>query len=93
MALKDYDDNTYLLLKGRSITFGEWSVAPKNEWAAFGSQLGITINNYSAYSLKDRYWSQADYEYNASVYANFSKGVLYNAISAKYCYVRLSRKF
>ena len=58
MALSDYNNGaTYRFTDAKAITSGEWSTPSRNEWAAFGRELGITNSNYSGYGLKGYYWS------------------------------------
>ena len=58
MALSDYNNGaTYRFTDAKAITSGEWSTPSRNEWAAFGRELGITNSNYSGDGLKGYYWS------------------------------------
>ena len=61
MALNDYNNGaTYSFSNAKGITSGEWSMPTIELWAAFGSQLGITVSNYSGYGLNGMYWSSTE---------------------------------
>ena len=72
-----------------------WFVPSKEEWSAFGANLGITSSNYyKTFGLEDIYWSSSQRvdDYNAW-YADFHNGYLnyYNVHSGTY--VRLATTF
>ena len=55
-----------------------WFIPSKEEWSAFGEELGITKSNYSAKGLNSWYWSSSQYNtrtYDAW-YADFYNGFM-----------------
>ena len=76
-----------------------WFIPSKEEWSAFGGELGITTSNYSAKGLNSWYWSSS--QYNTSTYgawyARFSYGYMDNYFSiylvSNSYYVRLATTF
>ena len=57
-----------------------WFIPSKEEWSAFGEELGITKSNYSAKGLNGWYWSSSQY----GTYTDFA----WNAIIGKGCMER-----
>ena len=73
MALSDFENgHTYTFLDAEKIKSGEWRVPAKDEWAAFGGQLGITSSNYSGYGLQKIYWTSSEYVNFIGYYVSFS---------------------
>ena len=76
-----------------------WFIPSREEWSAFGGELGITTSNYSAKGLNSWYWSSS--QYNTSTYgawyARFSYGYMDNYFSiylvSNSYYVRLATTF
>ena len=91
MALKDYDSVQYEYKDAKGITSGAWSVPTRNEWAAFGAQIGITAGNYNSYGLSAGYWSSSDYNSSYGYMAYVRGGGMINSFSGYY--VRLARTF
>ena len=92
MALSDYNNGqVYTFDNARKITSGEWRVPARDEWVAFGGQLGITTSNYSGYGLKDKYWSST-FNIGLGFYVNFSRGNIGIGYTIDYP-VRLARTF
>ena len=98
MALSDYDTSTHTWSDARyktqtvgSVTF---RLPSKEEWAAFGGQLGINTSNYSSsYGLSRWYWSSTE---RASSYAwgAYVNGGYMNYFDKTYDnYVRLCATF
>ena len=70
-----------------------WYVPSKEEWSAFGSQLGITSSNYGNKGLSDWYWSSSQDDAILVWTADFYGGRMYdNAVSGYNC-VRLGVTF
>ena len=46
-----------------------WFIPSKEEWSAFGGELGITTSNYSAKGLSISYWSSSQYSTPSTEYA------------------------
>ena len=96
MALSDYNNSaTYYYDDAKGITSGEWRVPTRNEWAAFGGELGITTSNYSGYGLEVVYWTSSADSGIYGYYANFSARRIINSYDGDYdsCPVRLARTF
>ena len=96
MALSDYNNSaTYYYDDAKGITSGEWRVPTRNEWAAFGGELGITTSNYSGYGLEVVYWTSSADSGIYGYYANFSARRIINSHNGDYdsCPVRLARTF
>ena len=96
MALSDYNNSaTYYYDDAKGITSGEWRVPTRNEWAAFGGELGITTSNYSGYGLEVVYWTSSADSGIYGYYANFSVRRIINSHNGDYdsCPVRLARTF
>ena len=91
MALKDYDSVKYEYKDAKGITSGAWSVPTRNEWAAFGAQIGITAGNYNSYGLSAGYWSSTDYNSSYGYMAYVRGGGMINSFNGYY--VRLARTF
>ena len=75
-----------------------WFIPSKEEWSAFGEELGITKNNYNAKGLSSSYWSSSQYTTTANYawYAYFSRGYMdydLNRDINSYGYVRLATTF
>ena len=72
----------------------KWFVPSKDEWSAFGSNLGITSDDYnSKYGLYDYYWSSSQFDTFYAWLAYFSNGYLnLGNVSYGNC-VRLSATF
>ena len=70
-----------------------WFVPSKEEWSAFGEELGITSSNYSEKKLSDWYWSSSQGNTSYAWLANFSLGYMgHNRVDYDRC-VRLSATF
>ena len=71
-----------------------WYVPSREEWAAFGGQLGITKSNYENKGLSDMCWSSSQYNADIAWGANFYNGyVYYYTVSFNSPYVRLGATF
>ena len=73
-----------------------WFIPSKEEWSAFGEELGITESNYSAKGLNDLYWSSSQYNTNADLAwrAIFMHGYMWGSNHILiYDYVRLATTF
>ena len=70
-----------------------WYVSSREEWAAFGDQLGITTNNYGNKGLKNYYWSSSQGNTSNAWDANFSGGYMDNIRVRNTSYVRLGATF
>ena len=70
-----------------------WYVPSKEEWSAFGQELGITSSNYQDKGLSYNYWSSSQYGASSAWYATFVSGFMssYGAYNV-YC-VRLGTTF
>ena len=98
MALSDYDTSTHTWSDARyktqtvgSVTF---RLPSKEEWAAFGGQLGINTSNYSSsYGLSSWYWSSTEDDSSYAWYARFNNGYMYNDYKAYSSCVRLCATF
>ena len=80
MALNDID-GTYYFDAAQNLGSNGWTVPSKDEWAAFGAQLGINASNYAGYKLQARYWSSSKsygvFNINYyGYYADFSSGTI-----------------
>ena len=72
----------------------KWFVPSKDEWSAFGSNLGITSDDYnSKYGLYYGYWSSSQNYTITAWLAFFVSGYLNNIIVNSNDYVRLSATF
>ena len=72
-----------------------WFIPSKEEWSAFGEELGITKSNYSAKGLSKWYLSSSQgttYAYDAW-FAGFNSGYMYGNGSNYTFYVRLATTF
>ena len=71
----------------------KWFVPSRDEWIAFGSNLGITTSNHGNFDLSDHYWTSSQF----SIFGVYS--VHYNYCSIDHtdvrniAYVRLSAVF
>lgn len=74
---------------------GEWSLPSKDDWAAFGGELGINDSNYPKYGLSDYYWTSSSSQASVSAYyINFYDGYIdYGNKFADSYYVRMSMTF
>ena len=55
-----------------------WFIPSKEEWSAFGEELGITESNYSAKGLNHMYWSSSQYNNTFGAWrAHFYYGFMY----------------
>ena len=74
-----------------------WFVPSKEEWSAFGKNLGITRSNYSSkFDLSYAYWSSSQFsnDANDAWFAGFSWGnVEHGDVRGCTFYVRLSTTF
>ena len=80
MALNDID-GTYYFDAAQNLGSNGWTVPSKDEWAAFGAQLGINESNYAGYKLQAKYWSSSKsygvFNINYyGYYADFSSGTI-----------------
>ena len=70
-----------------------WFVPSKEEWSAFGSNLGIDSTNYVNHNLSDYCWSSSlEYKNNAWI-ANFYGGYMNTGTINNSTFVRLSATF
>ena len=74
-----------------------WFIPSKEEWSAFGEELGITKSNYSAKGLSKWYWSSSrdytDTGYAWSAYFNYGDIRYINDYGGYFGYVRLATTF
>ena len=70
-----------------------WYVPSKEEWAAFGDQLGITSSNYENKGLSDWCWSSSQFTNRGAWRANFNNGYMLSISVNSYTYVRLGVTF
>ena len=70
-----------------------WFVPSRAEWAAFGSNLNITKDDYADYNLSILCWSSSQLGTYTAWYANFSRGYMYRNDVLVSNYVRLSATF
>ena len=72
-----------------------WYVPSREEWAAFGGQLGITTSNYENKGLSIRYWSSSQWSEKRVWYAGFGvyDGYMYRRDVSSLTYVRLGATF
>ena len=72
----------------------KWFVPSKDEWSAFGSNLGITSDDYkSKYGLYNFYWSSSQYNTYYAWNADFFDGSMSRFFVTNFHYVRLSATF
>ena len=72
----------------------KWFVPSKDEWSAFGSNLGITLHDYnSKYGLSDYCWSSSQANAGGAWGAYFDIGYMSSIRVDNSCYVRLSATF
>lgn len=75
-----------------------WFVPSKEEWAAFGGELGISKDDsnekyYGNFGLSFYYWSSSQYNVNRAWCAHFGNGCMGNNYVNNTTYVRLSATF
>ena len=71
-----------------------WYVPSREEWAAFGGQLGITTSNYGNKGLSVWCWSSSQYDTYNAWYADFGNGYMGNSNVYDYGHcVRLGATF
>ena len=70
-----------------------WFVPSRAEWAAFGSNLNITKDDYADYNLSNWYWSSSQYGTNNAWYAHFYSRCMSSDDVSSRKYVRLSATF
>ena len=74
-----------------------WFIPSKEEWSAFGGELGITTSNYSAKGLRSLYWSSSQYitGTDRAWLTNFKDGFMYYDNNIDYFggYFRLATTF
>ena len=70
-----------------------WYVPSREEWAAFGDQLGITQSNYENKELSSCCWSSSQHNTDSMPYANFEYGSMVNGVAYGNNYVRLGATF
>ena len=98
MALSDFDTNTYTwsdaCSETKEIGSVKFRLPSKEEWSAFGGQLGITTSDYSStYDLSYRYWSSTEYASSNAFFADFDNVYMNNNLKVLDCYVRLCATF
>lgn len=72
----------------------DWYIPSKDEWAAFGGELGITTDNYDEdYGLSNYYWSSSQRNAGSAWGANFNYGYMHNSRVSSDTYVRLGTTF
>jgi uncharacterized repeat protein (TIGR02543 family) len=82
MALSDYDTYWYnwtdACSKRQTVGSVTFRLPSKEEWSAFGGQLGIDKSNYSSkYGLRYYYWSTTEYDSTLAWHAWFDQGHMY----------------
>ena len=74
-----------------------WFVPSRAEWAAFGSNLNITKDDYADYNLYYFYWSSSQHDTTNAWLASFNSGYMSTNLVGgdlySYGYVRLSATF
>ena len=70
-----------------------WYVPSREEWAAFGEQLGITSSNYGNEGLSEWCWSSSQYTTRNAWSAGFSNGYMQNNSVNSSAFVRLGATF
>ena len=73
-----------------------WFIPSKEEWSAFGEELGIGTTNYSDKGLSSWYWSSSQYFPDTSTawHAYFTRGYMhYSGTIYGHYYVRLATTF
>ena len=70
-----------------------WFVPSRAEWAAFGSNLNITKDDYADYNLSIWYWSSSQFDTYSAWYAYFNFGYVDSSLVLGSKYVRLSATF
>ena len=100
MALSDFDTNSYTwseaYSKNQTVGSVTFRLPSKEEWSAFGRQLGITKDNYLSKGLREWYWSSTEYDiYGSNAwYADFNDGSMNSGGKPNYlCSVRLCATF
>ena len=98
MALSNFDSHTHDWYDAKSKTQTVGSVTfrlpSKEEWAAFGGQLGITTSNYSSsYGLSNWYWSSTEYDSSDAWGADVRYVFMGTSYKANSTYVRLCATF
>ena len=97
MALSDFDTSTHTWSDACSKTQTVGSVTfrlpSKEEWSAFGGQLGITNISYLFSGLSRSYWSSTEYDSSSAWYAYFDNGYMYHNNKTNGYSVRLCATF
>ena len=98
MALSDFDTNTYTWSeakpKTKEIGSVKFRLPSKEEWSAFGGQLGITTSNFSSsYGLSHWYWSSTEGGSSSAWCALFYGGYMFSDGKTGINYVRLCATF
>ena len=70
-----------------------WYVPSREEWAAFGGQLGITQSNYGNKGLSNWYWLSSQNSNRGAWVARFYDGYMETYIVNDTNYVRLGATF
>ena len=70
-----------------------WYIPSREEWAAFGGQLGITQSNYGNKGLSAWCWSSSQSDTNRAWYARFNGGYMNGYGVGNNHYVRLGATF
>ena len=70
-----------------------WYVPSREEWAAFGDQLGITQSNYENKGLSDWCWSSSQGDTSHAWHASFYSGCMGSNTVGNRSYVRLGATF
>ena len=70
-----------------------WCVPSREEWAAFGGQLGITQSNYENKGLSDWCWSSSQGDTSHAWHASFYSGCMGSNTVGNRSYVRLGATF
>lgn len=85
-------DSGYKDMWGK-ITNNDWFVPSRAEWAAFGSNLGVTKTNYASLGLPYGYWSSSQRSRYGVHYPSFNNGYMDTAGVNNAAYVRLATTF
>ena len=98
MALSDFDTNTYTwsdaCSETKEIGSVKFRLPSKEEWSAFGGQLGITTSDYSStYGLRLWYWSSTKGDSTLAWYADFQRGKMFSDTVSRLNYVRFCANF
>ena len=70
-----------------------WYIPSREEWSAFGDQLGITSSNYEDKGLSSWYWSSSQNTSGQAYLARVNLGDMYDGVVYQINSVRLGATF